>query len=75
MRNMTKHPDGSRTIVLHLKPEEQDQLKQLALSMGMNDFDAIKYAVRLVSWWSKGKIEPESERNAVPDPNHTEAGL
>jgi len=59
MRNLTKNADGTMTIVLHLKSEERKQLKKLAKSLEMNDFDAIKYAVQLVSWWSKNQIEPE----------------
>ena len=59
MRNFTKSPDGTYTVVLHLREEERKQLKKLSRSLNMNDFEAIKYAVRLVSWWSKNEIEPE----------------
>jgi len=59
MKNIVKGTDGSFTLVLHLKDEERRQLKKLAKSLGMNDFDTIKYAIQLVSWWSKNKIEEE----------------
>ena len=59
MRNLRKHPDGTFTLMLHLKEDERKRLKKLSRSLGVNDFDAIKYAVRLVSWWSKNEIEPE----------------
>ena len=60
-RNMTKNADGTFTVILHLKEDERKQLKKLARTLDMNDFEAIKYAVQLVSWWSKNKIEPETE--------------
>ena len=60
MRSITKNPDGTFTIVLYLKEEERKRLKKLANSLDMNDFEAIKYALRLVSWWSKNEIEPET---------------
>ncbi len=59
MRNLRKNPDGTFTLMLHLKEDERKRLKKLSRSLGVNDFDAIKYAVRLVSWWSKNEIEPE----------------
>ena len=59
MKNLTKNEDGTYTIVLHLKEEERKQLKRLAKTMNMNDFEAIKYAIQLVTWWSKNKIEAE----------------
>lgn len=61
MRNLTKHPDGTFTVVLHLKSDERKQLKKLAKALEMNDFEAIKYSIQLVSWWSKNKIEPETD--------------
>ena len=64
MRNLRKNPDGTFTLMLHLKEDERKRLKKLSRSLGVNDFDAIKYAVRLVSWWSKNEIEPE-EVNGV----------
>ena len=60
MKSITKNPDGTFTIVLYLKEEERKRLKKLANSLDMNDFEAIKYALRLVSWWSKNEIEPET---------------
>ena len=60
MRSITKNPDGTFTIVLYLKEEERKRLKKLANSLDMNDFEAIKYALQLVSWWSKNEIEPET---------------
>ena len=61
MKNLYKQTDGSFTIILHLNPIERKQLKKLSRSMNMNDFDAIKYAVKLVSWWSRNQIEPSEE--------------
>lgn len=59
MRKIIKNTDGSFTITLYLKEDERKQLKKLARSLGKNDFEAIKYAIQLVSWWSKNLIEPE----------------
>lgn len=59
MRKIVKNTDGSFTITLYLKEDERKQLKKLARSLGKNDFEAIKYAIQLVSWWSKNQIEPE----------------
>jgi len=59
MKNLVKNADGTFTVILHLKEEERKQLKKLSKSLGMNDFEAIKYAIQLVSWWSKNQIEPE----------------
>lgn len=59
MKNLVKNSDGTFTVILHLKEEERKQLKKLSKSLGMNDFEAIKYAIQLVSWWSKNQIEPE----------------
>ena len=61
MRNLVKNADGTFTVVLHLKADERKQLKKLSKSLNLNDFETIKYAVQLVSWWSKNLIEPESE--------------
>lgn len=59
MRNLIKNADGTYTVILHLKEDERKRLKKLSRSLGMNDFEALKYAVQLVSWWSKNQIEPE----------------
>lgn len=59
MKNINKNVDGTYTIILHLKEEERKRLKKLAKTMQLNDFETIKYAVQLVSWWSKNKIEGE----------------
>lgn len=59
MRNLIKNPDGTYTVVLYLKEDERRTLKKLSKSLDMNEFDAIKYAVQLVSWWAKNRIEPE----------------
>ena len=61
MRNFRKNDDGSFTVTLYLREDERRRLKRLAKKLGMNDFDAIKYCIRLVSWWSKNEIEPEEE--------------
>ena len=61
MKNIVKNDDNTYTIVLHLKEEERKQLKKLAKNLELNDFEAIKYAIQLVAWWSKNKIEPEVE--------------
>lgn len=59
MKNITKNANGTYTIILHLKEEERKSIKRLAKTMNLNDFEAIKYAVQLVNWWSKNKIEEE----------------
>ena len=59
MKNITKCNDGGMTMLLHLKPDEKRQLKKLSKYCGKNDFDTIKYAVQLVSWWSHNQIEPD----------------
>ena len=59
MKNLVKNDDGTFTVILHLKEDERKQLKKLSKSLGMNDFESIKYAIQLVSWWSKNEIEPE----------------
>jgi len=61
MRNLVKNADGTYTVILHLKEDERKRLKKLSRSLGMNDFETIKYAVQLVAWWSKNEIEPEAE--------------
>ena len=61
MRNMIKNDDGTFTVILHLKEDERKQLKKLGRSLNLNDFETIKYAVQIVSWWSKNEIEPETE--------------
>ena len=60
-KNISRNADGNFTVVLHLKEDERKQLKKLANKLGMNDFEAIKYSVQLVSWWSHNEIEPEQE--------------
>lgn len=59
MKNIRKNDDGTYTIILHLKEEEKRCIKRLAKTMNLNDFETIKYAIQLVSWWSKNKIEEE----------------
>jgi hypothetical protein len=59
MKNLIKNDNNTYTIILHLKDAERKQLKKLAKSLEMNDFETIKYAIKLVSWWSKNKIEDE----------------
>lgn len=59
MKNITKNENGTVTMILHLKDDERRCVKRLAKTMGMNDFEVIKYAVQLVDWWSKNRIEPE----------------
>ena len=59
MKNLNKNADGTFTLVLHLKEDERKCLKRLAKTMELNDFETIKYAIQLVSWWSKNKIEVE----------------
>ena len=59
MRNLIKRPDGTYTIILHLKEDERKKLKKLSRSLDLNDFETIKYAIQLISWWSKNEIEPE----------------
>ena len=59
MKNLTKNSNGTFTIILHLKEDERKCIKRLAKKMELNDFEVIKYAVQLVDWWSKNKIEGE----------------
>lgn len=59
MKNISKNADGTFTVVLYLKEPEYKLVKKLSKRLGMNDFESIKYAIQLVSWWSKNEIEPE----------------
>lgn len=59
MKNIYKNADNTFTIILRLKEDERKCVKRLAKTMNMNDFEAIKYAIQLVAWWSKNKIEGE----------------
>lgn len=59
MSKISRNPNGTFTVVLYLKEDERKQLKKLSKKIGKNDFETIKYAVQLVSWWSKNQIEPE----------------
>ena len=61
MKKIYKSRDGSFTVVLHLTAEERKRLKKLGQSLEMNDFETLKYALQLVSWWSRNEIEPEEE--------------
>lgn len=63
MKNIRKNADGTFTVLLHLKDDERRRLKRLAKALDLNDFDTIKYALQLVSWWSKNEIEPEGEHD------------
>ncbi len=58
-KNLTKNPDGSYAVIVYFNADERRALKKLARRLGVNDFEAVKYAIQLVEWWSKGKIEPE----------------
>lgn len=59
MKNIYKNSNNTYTIVLHLKEEERKDIKRLAKILELNDFETIKYAIQLISWWSKNKIEGE----------------
>lgn len=59
-KKIEQHPDGTCSLVLYLNDEDYKRMKKLADKMGLNDFDTIKYALRLVSWWSRNEIEPEA---------------
>ena len=59
MKNISENADGTFTFILHLKENERKQVKKIAKMMNLNDFEAIKYAIQLVSWWSKNEIEVE----------------
>lgn len=59
MKPIIKNSDGTYTMVLFLKENEYKILKKLAKKLELNDFEAIKYSIQLVSWWSKNKIEEE----------------
>ena len=59
MKKISKLPNGTYMVALYLKEDERKQLRKLGKKMGMNDFEVLKYCLRLVSWWSKNQIEPE----------------
>ena len=59
MKNIYKNTNGTFTIILHLTEDERKIIKRLAKTLNLNDFETIKYAVQLISWWSKNKIEAE----------------
>lgn len=59
MKNIYKNTNGTFTIILHLTEDERKIIKRLAKTLDLNDFETIKYAVQLISWWSKNKIEAE----------------
>lgn len=59
MKNIVKNENGIYSVTLYLKEDERKCLKKLAKTMDMNDFETIKYAIQLVAWWSKNKIEDE----------------
>ena len=59
MKAISRNENGTYTVVLHLKEEERKQLRKLARYLGMNDFETLKYAIKLISWWSKNQIEPD----------------
>lgn len=61
MKSISRNENGTYTVVLHLKEEERKQLKKLAKYLNLNDFEAIKYSIKLVSWWTKNEIEPDNE--------------
>ena len=62
MRTITKTDRGTYSLVLYLKEDEFQTLRKLSETLGKNDFESIKYAIQLVSWWSQGQIEPEQEK-------------
>lgn len=61
MKSISRNENGTYTVVIHLKEEERKQLKKLAKYLNLNDFEAIKYSIKLVSWWTKNEIEPDNE--------------
>lgn len=61
MKNISKNQNGTYKVVLYLNEDERRQLKKLSDKLELNDFETIKYAMKLVSWWSKNKIESETE--------------
>ena len=60
MKTIVKNPDGSYKVVLYLKEDETKILKKLSEKLGTNDFETLKYAMKLVFWWSHGEIEPSA---------------
>ena len=58
-RAISKNANGTYTVQLYLNEEERKRLKRLSKALGKNDFETLKYALQLVSWWSKNEIEPE----------------
>lgn len=59
MKTISKNADGTYTVILYLKEDEYKRMKKLSKRLGLNDFEAIKYSMQLVAWWSKNEIEPE----------------
>ena len=59
MKSIYKNADGLYVATLRLKEDERRELKKLAKTLELNDFETIKYAIKLVYWWSKNKIEGE----------------
>lgn len=59
MKAISRNENGTYTVVLHLKEEERKQLRKLARYLNLNDFETIKYAIKLISWWTKNQIEPD----------------
>lgn len=58
MKNIRKNIDGTYSVLLRLNEDERKRLKKLSKTLKLNDFETIKYAILLVSWWSKNEIEP-----------------
>lgn len=58
-KKIYKTEQGTYAVNLFLKEDEYNCLQHLCSSIKMNEYDAIKYSVKLVDWWSNGEIEPE----------------
>ena len=62
MRPIKKVNDGTYSVPLYLKKDELEKLRDLAGVLEKNDFETIKYCIRLVAWWAHGEIEPCTKR-------------
>ena len=50
-----KNKDNTYTIILYFDEDELRKLKKLSKKLQLNDYETIKHAIQLVSWWSKNE--------------------
>ncbi len=72
MSNIKKRPDGTTTVVLFLTEDEKKRLTKLSKKLDLNEFDTMKYCLRLVSWWSRNEIEPEGNDELQTDQSESD---